>query len=95
MSSTTSVSRPTLAASSAPTSRAVKMMSLTRAGPINAVSRLIFDIDRQLPSVRAIGKPIRVVLVPMRRSQHAAMPAPPPVQAPVIAAMVGTRHFSS
>ena len=37
--------------------RAVKMMSLTRAGPISAVRRLMFDIDRQLPSVRAIGKP--------------------------------------
>ena len=35
------------------------------------------------------------VPVPMRRSQHAAIPAPPPVQAPLIAAIVGTRHCSS
>ncbi len=58
------------------------MMSFTRAGPISAAKRLRFDIDRQLPSVRAIGKPNFDVVVPMRRSQHAAMPAPPPVQAP-------------
>ena len=49
------------------------------------------DIDRQLPSVRAIGKPIRVAAVPILMSQQAAMPAPPPVHAPAIAAMVGTR----
>jgi len=32
--------------------------------------------------------------VPIRISQQAAIPAPPPVQAPAIAAMVGTRHGS-
>ena len=36
------------------------MRSFTRAGPTKAVSRLMLDIDRQLPSVRAIGNPIRV-----------------------------------
>ena len=45
--------------------------------------------------MRAIGKPIRVAAVPIRISQQAAIPAPPPVQAPAIAAIVGTRTFSS
>ena len=59
------------------------MMSFTRAGPISAVSRAMFVIDRQLPRVRAIGKPNFAVGVPMRRSQQAAMAAPPPAQTPV------------
>ena len=69
--------------------------SLTRAGPISAASRLRLAIDKQLPSVRAIGNPNLAFAAATRRSQHAAMPAPPPVQAPAIAAMVGTRHVSS
>jgi hypothetical protein len=73
----------------------VKIMSLTRAGPTRAESRARFWIDRQLPSVRAIGKPKRASRVAMRRSQQAAMAAPPPVQAPAIAAMVGTGQRSS
>ena len=79
-----SLIRPSASASSASISRAVKIMSLVRAGPTSDITRLILDIDRQLPSVRAIGKPMRVAEVPMRRSQQAAMPAPPPVQAPAI-----------
>ena len=43
---------------------------------------------------RATGKPYFMVREPMRRSQHAAMLAPPPVQAPWIAATVGTRQRS-
>ena len=46
-------------------------------------------IDRQLPSVRAIGKPKRRFAAAMRMSQQAAMPAPPPVQAPASAAISG------
>jgi hypothetical protein len=49
------------------------------------------DIDRQLPSVRAIGKPIRVAAVPIRMSQQAAIPAPPPVQAPASGTIRVTR----
>ncbi len=67
------------------------MMSFTRAGPIRSDRRLRLPWDRQLPSVRAIGKPKRASRVAMRRSQAAAIAAPPPVQAPAIAAMVGTR----
>jgi hypothetical protein len=48
-----------------------------------------------LPSVRAIGNPNFAFLVPMRMSQQAAMPAPPPAQTPLIAAMIGTWHCSS
>jgi hypothetical protein len=50
--------------------RAVKIRSLVRAGPTREASRLIFDIDRQLPSVRAIGKPIRLAAVPIQMSQN-------------------------
>jgi hypothetical protein len=42
----------------------------------------MLDIDRQLPSVRAMGKPIRVAAVPIRMSQQTAIPAPLLVQAP-------------
>jgi hypothetical protein len=48
---------------------------LVRAGPISDTSLEMLDIDRQLPSVRAIGKPIRVDSVPIRMSQQAAIPA--------------------
>ena len=51
-------------------------------------------MDRQLPSVRAIGKPNFISPLAMRRSHTAAIPAPPPVQAPQIAAMVGTGQLS-
>ena len=54
----------------------------------------MLDIDRQLPNVRAIGKPNRALAAAIRRSQAAAMAAPPPVQAPAIAAMVGTGQRS-
>jgi hypothetical protein len=50
--------------------RAVKIRSLVRAGPTREASRLIFDIDRELPSVRAIGKPIRVAALPIQMSQN-------------------------
>ena len=51
-------------------------------------------MDRQLPSVLAIGKPMRASAVARRMSQTAAMAAPPPVQAPAMAAMVGFGHSS-
>ena len=47
-----------------------------------------------LPSVRAIGTPKRMLLDAMRRSQTPATPAPPPVQAPLMAAMVGLGQSS-
>jgi hypothetical protein len=55
----------------------------------------MFDIDKQLPSVFAMGKPIRADAVPIRMSQQAESPALPPVQASAMAAMVGTRQDSS
>ncbi len=51
-------------------------------------------MERQLPSVRATGKPYLMPREAMRRSHAAAIEAPPPVQAPWIAAISGTRHFS-
>ena len=42
-----------------------------------------------------MGKPNLAVDAASRKSQQAAMAAPPPVQAPAMAAMVGTRHFST
>jgi hypothetical protein len=75
--------------------RAVKIRSLVRAGPTKEASRLIFDIDRQLPSVRAIGKPIRRRVADPDVAKQAAIPAPPPSQAPAMAAIVGTRQLSS
>ena len=56
-SSTTSETRPIARASSAPTRRAVKIISITRAGADQRRKPREFAIDRQLPSVRAIGKP--------------------------------------
>jgi hypothetical protein len=66
---------------------------LVRAGPTREASRLIFDIDRELPSVRAIGKPIRRRVADPDVAKQAAIPAPPPV--PAMAAIVGTRQLSS
>src|SRR3954465_14931635 len=45
-SGTTSLSRPSSSASGASTSRALKIKSLVRAGPMSATSRLMLDIDR-------------------------------------------------
>ena len=56
---TTSPTRPMRCASSASTSRAVRMISLTRAAPTSAERRARLAIERQLPSVLAIGKPKR------------------------------------
>jgi hypothetical protein len=55
----------------------------------------MFDIDKQLPSVFAMGKPIRADAVPIRMSQQAESPVLPPVQASAMAAMDGTRQDSS
>ena len=44
--------------------------------------------------MRAIGKPNWALAAAMRKSQTAAMAAPPPVQKPAIAAMVGTGQRS-
>jgi hypothetical protein len=52
----------------------------------------MFDIDKQLPSVFATGKPIRAAAVSIRMSPQAASPAP--VQAPAMTAIVGTRQDS-
>ena len=92
---TTSLTSPIAAASSAPTRRAMKINSFTRAAPISIVRRAKLAIESVFPSVRAIGKPNFSDGVQMRRSQAAAMPAPPPVQAPAMAAIVGTRTLSS
>ena len=70
-------------------------MSLVRATPIRAARRAWFRIESVLPSVRAMGKPNLAEGAPSRRSQAAAMPAPPPVHAPWMAAMVGTGTSSS
>ena len=50
---------------------------------------------RQLPTVRAMGKPNRTEGVATRTSQQAASSAPSPTQAPARAATVGTRTASS
>jgi len=47
-----------------------------------------------LPSVRAIGKPNCALALAIRKSQTAAIAAPPPVQKPATAAMVGTGQRS-
>ena len=78
-----------------PISRQVKSRSFVRASPSSGTSRANVPVDRQLPSVRAIGKPKVMSEVASRRSQQAAMTAPPPVQAPEIAAMVGTGQAST
>ncbi len=93
-SSTTSETRPAAFASSASISRAVKMISRTRASPRIATSRDSEVTERQFPSVRAMGKPKRSRRSVILRSQQAAMAAPPPVQAPVMAATVGTLQRS-
>jgi len=46
-----------------------------RAGPINALSRAMLAIDRQLPRVRADGEAKAQIGRAMRMSQLAAMPA--------------------
>jgi hypothetical protein len=51
-------------------------------------------MERQLPRVRAIGAPKRASGVAMRRSQHVAMPKPPPTAKPWICAITGLRTFS-
>jgi hypothetical protein len=51
-------------------------------------------MERQLPSVFAMGKPMRASAVPRRMSHTAAIAAPPPVQAPAMAAIVGLGHSS-
>jgi hypothetical protein len=51
-------------------------------------------MERQLPSVLAIGKPIRALAAAMRMSQTAAIAAPPPVQAPAMAATAGLGQAS-
>ena len=94
-SSTSSVTSPIARASSPPINLAVRMISRVRASPSSETSRARLPIDRQLPSVRAIGKPKAMSGEAMRRSQQAAMAAPPPVQAPRMAAMVGTGTRSS
>jgi hypothetical protein len=55
----------------------------------------MFDINKQLPSVFATGKPIRAAAVSIRMSQQATSPAPPPVQVPAMAAIVGAQQDSS
>lgn len=88
------------------TSRSVRAIALafgsqlhqakdTRDPPCGRVTsettRLMFDIDRQLPSVRVIGNPRRVVSVPMQRSRQAAMPAPVQARAPAMFVPVASR----
>ena len=77
-------------ASSAPSNRVVKIISVTRDGPTSETIFCRLPDDRQLPSVFAIGKPKRMSAVPMRMSAQAAMAAPPPVQAPEMAAIIGS-----
>ena len=58
-------------------------------------TRAMLAADRQLASVRAMGKPNLRLRVAIRRSQAAAITAAPPVQMPGMAAMVGTGQRSS
>ena len=68
---------------------------MARPTPVSIATRWMLAADRQLASVRAMGKPNFRSRVEMRRSQAAAMTAAPPVQTPVMAAMVGTGQASS
>jgi hypothetical protein len=92
ISSTTSLSKPTLAASSGADESGSENKILHARRPDQSGEPADVRHREAIPSVRAIGNPIFAVLVPMRQSQHASMPAPPPVQT---RAIVGTRHCSS
>ena len=87
---TTSLRSPSAFISSASKSFARSKSSFVLTTPIIAASRAVLRIERQLPTVRAMGKPNLAEGDPKRRSQAAAMPAPPPVHAPWMAATVGT-----
>ena len=93
-SATTSCTSPAANASCASSSRAVNTISFTRAGPTSALSRARLAIERQFPSVFAIGNPNRDPSAATRRSHTAAIPAPPPVQAPAIPAITGLPQVS-
>ena len=54
-----------------------------------ATSRATLRIDRQLPSVRAIGTPNFAPGVAMRKSHTVAMASPPPIAQPSSTATVG------
>ena len=81
-------------ASSASIRRVVISMSTARPTPVSMATRAMLAADRQLASVRAIGKPNFSLRVEMRRSQAAAITAAPPVHTPGMAAMVGTGQRS-
>ncbi len=70
-------------------------ISFTRAIPMSDERRTRFAIEKQFPSVRATGTPNRAEGEAMRRSQAAAIAAPPPMTGPRSAAIVGTRTRSS
>ena len=89
-----SLIRPIFSASSASISRAKKIISRTRPDPISSLKRAKFFAARQFPSVRAIGNPNLRVSEAILISQAAAIDAPPPVQAPFMAAITGTGHCS-
>jgi hypothetical protein len=71
------------------------MMSFKRAGPSSAARRAEFSIDRQLPTVRAIGRPNFAAGVITRRSQAVEMARPEPIAKPSTSAIVGFLTASS
>ena len=79
-SSQVSATNPAACASSPEIIRARSSRSSARAGPRWCTSSEYVFIDRQLPSVRAIGTPNVAVRVATRRSQTAASASPPPTQ---------------
>ena len=64
------------------------------AGQVVDINRDKFFAERQLPTVRAIGKSEADLGPGDDDSLHAVSSAPCPITAPSIAAMTGTRRFS-
>ena len=92
---TTCVTKPAAFASSASISSASSSMRFARPGPKPATTRAVLALDRQLPSVRAIGTPKRASGVAMRRSAAAASASPPPTTHPSQIATTGIGRRSS
>ena len=88
-SSTASSTNPHSTASAA--SRCSARSSILRVAPSPTArsSRATFRLDRQLPTVLAIGTPKRARVEARRRSQAVAIIKPPPIAAPSITARVG------
>ena len=93
-SGSTRLTRPMPCASAAVKRRAVKKISLAKAGPTRSIEPL--DAGPGDRRCRAAPPECRSARSPtaMRRSQASATPTPPPMQKPWIMAMVGLRRCS-